>query len=97
MNLRNALAGTAGYDHAASREQPAQRHLGDVARNPPAETPVGLRILTSGSGQSLPLVAWIALLDPDVTTTAQDGLYLVYLYAADGKSVFLRAIVNTCG
>ena len=43
----------------------------------------------SGSGQSLPLVAWIALLDPAVTTTAQDGLYLVYLFDAAAQRVYL--------
>jgi hypothetical protein len=34
-------------------------------------------------------VPWIALLDPDVTTTATDGLYVVYLYTADSDAVYL--------
>jgi hypothetical protein len=34
-------------------------------------------------------VPWIALLDPDITTTATDGLYLVYLYTSDIAAVYL--------
>ncbi len=32
---------------------------------------------------------WIALLDPDTTTTATDGLYLVYLYTSAIDAVYL--------
>jgi hypothetical protein len=42
--------------------------------------PVGYRIRSSGSGRTLPKVPWIAVLDPDVTTTARRGLYLAYLF-----------------
>ncbi|MGY2079715.1 MrcB family domain-containing protein [Modestobacter sp. SYSU DS0657] len=89
MDLREALSGVAGYSHSAGKLQPAQQHLNAVRSSPPAETPLGLRIRVSGSAFSLPLVPWIALLDPDVTTTATDGLYLVYLYRADISTVFL--------
>jgi hypothetical protein len=34
-------------------------------------------------------VPWIALLDPDVTTTATDGLYMVYLYTSGIDAVYL--------
>ncbi|MGY1712609.1 MrcB family domain-containing protein [Geodermatophilus sp. SYSU D00758] len=89
MDIREALAGVASYSHLADRDQAAQRHLGDVRRNPPSEFPIGLRVLVSGSGQSLPLVPWIALLDKDVTETAQDGLYLCYLFTQDLDGVYL--------
>jgi hypothetical protein len=31
---------------------------------------------------------WIAVFNPDETTTAQRGMYLVYLFAEDMKSRF---------
>jgi len=33
--------------------------------------------------------SWLAVLDPAVTTTVQDGLYAVYLLSTDGKHLFL--------
>lgn len=89
MNLTSALSGVTGYAHRLGRGQAAQQHLQQVRRDPPPETPLGLRLLVSGSGQSLPIVPWIAFLDPDVTTTATRGLYLVYLYDASISRVSL--------
>lgn len=51
--------------------------------------PAGLSVLVSGAGQSLPYVPWIAVLNPEVTTTAQEGLYVVYLYRSDTSRVYL--------
>jgi hypothetical protein len=48
-----------------------------------------MRVLVSGSGRSLPVVPWIAVLDLEVTSTAQEGLYVVYLYSADLARVYL--------
>ena len=89
MDLRAALAGVVGYSHTAGKAQAAQQHLWEVPRTLPPEFPLGLRVRVSGSGQSLPLVPWIALLNPDVTTTATDGLYLVYLYDRALQRVYL--------
>lgn len=89
MDLRSALNGTLGYSHRLPKSQPAQKHLWQIPREPPPQVPLGLRVLVSGSGQSLPVVPWIALLDPDVTTTATDGLYLVYLYDSSLRTVYL--------
>lgn len=89
MDLRAALAGVIGYSHGASKLQDAQQHLWNVPRDVPPEVPVGLKVRVSGSGQSLPVVPWIAFLDPDVTTTATDGLYLVYLFSSSLDRVYL--------
>jgi hypothetical protein len=78
-----------GYAHRVGKDQPAQQHLWAIAREPPATVPIGLRVRVSGSGRSLPVVPWIALLDPDVTTTAQKGLYVVYLYHQSLATVYL--------
>lgn len=85
------LAGvrTNGYAYADGRDQPAQKHLGEVRQQLGRLVPPGMKILVSGSGQSLPVVPWIAVLDKDVTTTAQEGLYVVYLYRADLSCVYL--------
>lgn len=89
MNLREALLGVAGYSHSKGKSQTAQQHLWEIPRQPPPEVPIGLRVRVSGSGQSLPVVPWIAFLDPDVTTTATDGLYVVYLFSTSLERVYL--------
>src|SRR5215218_5405341 len=91
MELRAALAGVATleYTPGKGRTQPAQQHLYQVRRELPALLPAGLSVLVSGSGQSLPYVPWIAVLNPEVTHTAQEGLYVVYLYRSDLSRVYL--------
>ena len=89
VDARTALGGVAGYSHRAGKDQSAQLHLRSIPADPPPEFPVGLRILVSGSGPSLPVVPWIALLDEDVTTTATDGLYLVYLFTSRMDALYL--------
>lgn len=51
--------------------------------------PPGMKVLASGAGQSLPVVPWIAILDSNVTRTAQEGLYVVYLFRQDLSRVYL--------
>lgn len=90
MSLTEALSGVIGYQPTAGRQQPAQKHLSAARSLVAAQLPpLGYRVRSSGSGQSLPKVPWIAVLDPDVTTTAQSGLYIVYLYDVNVERVFL--------
>ena len=89
MDARTALAGVAGYSHRAGKDQPAQVHLLSIEADPPAQFPLGLSVLVSGSGPSLPVVPWIALLDDDVTTTTTDGMILVYLFTSTLDAVYL--------
>jgi MrcB-like, N-terminal domain len=91
MELREALDGVRGlgYVHTRDATQPAQRHLQQVEKGVEHVLPAGLRVRSSGRGQSLPMVPWIAVLDPDVTQTAHKGLYVVYLYRQDLSRVFL--------
>lgn len=44
---------------------------------------------TSRGIGGLPAGLWIAILDPDVTETAQSGLYVVFLYSLDRTTVSL--------
>lgn len=91
MDLRDALSllPTLGYDRSAPKTQPAQQELYRLRREPPAGLPIGLHVRVSGQGINLPVVPWITLLDPSVTKKVTEGLYLVYLYAADLEAVFL--------
>ncbi|WP_327033926.1 MrcB family domain-containing protein [Micromonospora ureilytica] len=91
MDLGDALRGVQlkAYVHSQGRDQPAQQHLQAVRRELPALVPSGMKVLASGAGQSLPVVPWIAVLDSNVTTTAQEGLYIVYLYRQDLSRVYL--------
>ncbi|MGW0501811.1 MrcB family domain-containing protein [Micromonospora sp. NPDC003241] len=91
MDLGEALRGVQlkAYVHSQGRDQPAQQHLQAVRRELPALVPLGMKVLASGAGQSLPVVPWIAVLDSNVTTTAQEGLYVVYLYRQDLSRVYL--------
>lgn len=51
--------------------------------------PSGMKVLASSAGQSLPVVPWIAVLDSNVTATAQEGLYVVHLYWPDLSRLYL--------
>ncbi|MBM7079134.1 MrcB family domain-containing protein [Micromonospora humida] len=91
MDLSEALRGVQqkAYIHSGGRDQPAQHHLRAARRELPALVPPGMKVLASGAGQSLPVVPWIAILDSNVTTTAQEGLYVVYLFRQDLSRVYL--------
>ena len=40
-------------------------------------------------------VAWLSIINPDVTETTQDGFYPVYLFCADGSGAYLSLIQGT--
>ena len=48
-------------------------------------------------------VPWIAIMNKEITTTTQNGIYVVYLFSADGDKVFLTLnqgctdLINKCG
>lgn len=93
MDLQEILSGVAtlGYDfqHPDARNQPAQQHL-KVARRELAEiAPPGYRVRVSGAAVNIPEWPWLAVMDPDVTTSARRGQYLVYLYSRDLTRLYL--------
>lgn len=51
--------------------------------------PKGYLVVGSGGKGNGAVCPWISVFDPDETTTAQRGMYVVYLFAADMKSVAL--------
>jgi hypothetical protein len=91
VQLHEVLEGlkVQGYQHRKGADQPAQQLLRQARQELPEALPVGLRVLASGRAQSLPIVPWLAVIDPDVTTTAHRGIYVVYLWSADLSDVYL--------
>ncbi len=91
MTLRNAFLAIAqlGYDHRKDGRQPAQLALKELREELKRTCPPGYYVRVSGSGFSLPVVPWLAILDPDQTRTAQEGIYVVYLYSADLTRLYI--------
>jgi MrcB-like, N-terminal domain len=77
------------YRPAAGPTQPAQRALRDARGEIARAVPPGYRVRVSGAAQNLPHVPWLAILDEDVTTTAREGLYVVYLFAEQVDRAYL--------
>ncbi len=91
MTLQDAFRAIAqlGYDHQKDGRQPAQIALKELRERLKQTCPPGYYVRVSGSGFSLPVVPWVAILDPDQTKTAQEGIYIVYLYSADLSRLYL--------
>lgn len=77
------------YDRSLDFQSPAQQLLRIAGKEIALRAPVGYIGFGSGGMGSTATIPWIALFDPDETTTAQRGMYVVYLFAADGSRVFL--------
>jgi hypothetical protein len=63
----------------------------DRALDGPAGQPwraaLSLRVRAGGQQGSVALVPWVRIYAPDQSPTAQEGVYLTYLFAADGSRV----------
>ena len=91
MPLRELLSipSTLGYDHTGDSHQSAQKALLRSRRELLNFVPLGYRVNRSGVSPNLPVIPWISILNPELTTTTRAGLYIVYLYSADMKKLFL--------
>lgn len=90
-SIRVAIGAPAilGYNHLADKKQPAQLALKDARLLLKEIVPPGYSVRNSGVAQNLPHIPWIAILDDDQTETTQEGIFIVYLYSKDLKSVYL--------
>lgn len=65
----------------------------DRALDGPAGQPwraaLGLRVHAGGQQGSVALVPWVRVYAPEQSPTAQEGIYLTYLFAADGSRAYL--------
>lgn len=90
MELRQ-LIGRIGqtYDRSLSMSSGAQQLLRSAATELMQWIPVGYRPEGSGGRGNPAIVPWVAVFDPDETDGAQHGMYVVYLFAKDMKTVSL--------
>ena len=80
----------AGYLRTPDMSGPAQIALREGSRKTLSPlVPLGFTVDGSGGQGVRALVPWIAILNPDVTKSAQEGIYVVYLFASDMQSLYL--------
>lgn len=91
MSLRTLLItpSVVGYQRLKGQNQPGQKAIQRARTGLVKFVPPGYRIRNSGVTPSLPVIPWISILNPELTTTTQAGLYVVYLYSADMTTLFL--------
>jgi hypothetical protein len=77
------------YDRQAGLATPTQDLLRRAASHLQSHAPGGLHIAGSGGKGTATLTPWVGFFDPDETTSPEEGLYVVYLFAADLESVNL--------
>lgn len=77
------------YDPKLGTQSRAQRLLRVAQREISPLLPPGYEARGSGGRGSRAFVPWIAVFDPDETTSAQYGMYVVYLFAVDLGTVVL--------
>jgi hypothetical protein len=80
------------YDRQAGLATPTQDLLRRAAAHLHEHVPAGLHIAGSGGKGTATLTPWVGFFDPDETTSPEEGLYAVYLFAADLRSVSLMLL-----
>lgn len=92
MNIGDFLATVgAKYDHSLGIKKGvvAQDLLRDAKTYFAPHVPVGWKITGNGGNGSAGFTPWVGIFSPNVTLDPHDGLYVVYLFAADMKTVTL--------
>jgi hypothetical protein len=77
------------YNKKLGQQQPAQKALRAIKYQMLEYIPKGYKVRVSGSAVNIPEIPWISILNPELTTTTKAGLYIVYLYSADLKNLYL--------
>ncbi|MFJ9456579.1 MrcB family domain-containing protein [Kitasatospora sp. NPDC101447] len=90
MTLRGFLhqVGTT-YDRSAGTSTPTAQLLRDARSHFAGRVHAGYRIVGSPGRGAGALCPWVAFFDPDETESAQNGMYVVYLFAEDMRTVSL--------
>lgn len=89
MDLHDYLTAIASSYDPATLHSPGHDLLGAAAAQLTELVPGGLRVLGGGGKGRATYTPWVAVLDPDETESPQSGIYVVYIFARDLKSVFL--------
>jgi hypothetical protein len=77
------------YDRRLGFDSEAQQLLRTSHVELAPLVPAGYRLGFGGGRGSTAVVPWIGVFDPDETDSAQHGMYVVYLFAADMREVCL--------
>lgn len=77
------------YDASASVSSDAARLIRSAPQHIGGLVPAGYSVKGSAGNGNAAVCPWVAFFDPDETTTATRGMYLVYLLAEDRKTVAL--------
>jgi MrcB-like, N-terminal domain len=80
------------YDRQAGLATLTQDLLRRAGAQLQEHVPAGLHIAGSGGKGTATLTPWVGIFDPDETTSPEEGVYLVYLFAADLRSVNLMLL-----
>lgn len=56
---------------------------------------LGLHVKAGGQQGSVALIPWVRVYAPEQSPTAQEGIYLTYLFAADGSRAYLSLMHGT--
>jgi hypothetical protein len=80
------------YDRRAGLGTPTQDLLRRAASHLQSHVPGGIHIVGSGGKGTATLTPWVGFFDPDETMSPEEGLYVVYLFAADLGSVCLMLL-----
>ena len=93
MDMREYLETIATtFDRSAGMGSQAQQLLRRAPAELAALTPVGFIVTGSGGAGNPATIPWFGFLDPDETTSPLEGLYVVYLFAANLEQSFLTLI-----
>lgn len=80
------------YDRHAGLRTTTQDMLRHAREHVQEHTPGGLHVIGSDGKGTATLTPWVGFFDPDETTSPEEGLYVVYLLAADRQSVSLTLL-----
>jgi hypothetical protein len=90
MDIASFLLDVAtAYDRTAGVSTPTQRLLRDAWHALGEHVPGGIEVKGSGGQSTATFTPWVGIFDPDETTSAQSGVYVVYLFSEDLQHVTL--------
>src|SRR5437868_13045688 len=78
-----------GYDRSAGMAAPVQGFLKRAAQELRWHVPGGIVVGASGGKGYATFTPWIGFFDPDETSSPEHGVYVVYLFAEDLRTVTL--------
>jgi MrcB-like, N-terminal domain len=93
VQLRRYISEVAAtFDRSEGMRSAAQQLLRRASVELHDFAPLGFKIQGSGGAGVPATIPWVGFLDPEETTSPHEGLYVVYLFSADLRAVYLALI-----